>query len=117
MVKMGNKNTFIKVLLPVIVILITLVLIFNSGLTGKSVYSKCVDSDNTKYPLVTNVSEDESYFVNGNVTQGYTTVYDSCDGGKDGRIVTEVYCEKGTIRNSNSFGCPNGICKDGACVK
>ncbi|PIN78124.1 hypothetical protein COV15_00495 [Candidatus Woesearchaeota archaeon CG10_big_fil_rev_8_21_14_0_10_34_12] len=112
----SRRNLICRILLPIILIallLLVLFIVFNSGLTGNSVYSKCIDSDNTIYPIVNKVTDDESFFIAGNVTQGYTTVYDRCE---DVNVVAEYYCEKGTIRNAKLYGCP-GDCKDGACVR
>jgi len=141
--KNENNSSVYKILLPILLMLLVLVvlfiviphsllwgsgdlvsracsgvntrlfLVFGLGITGNALYSNCVDSDNTTYPIVSNVEDDESYFIAGNVTQGYTTVSDFCE---DINVVSEFYCEKGAIRNAKFFGCPTD-CKNGACAE
>ncbi|PIN78149.1 hypothetical protein COV15_00490 [Candidatus Woesearchaeota archaeon CG10_big_fil_rev_8_21_14_0_10_34_12] len=106
-----------KILIPVILIILVLVLIFSSRITGNAVASYvCEDSDNTIYPIVKNINDDQSFFTKGFVklsSSKKSREYEDVCYSRN-TVVIERLCVNGRGR-SKYIKCPNG-CVDGACV-
>lgn len=120
----AKKYGYVTAIVVIGVVLIAIVMNSNSSMIGKavgytSVVYKCVDSDNTLYPIVRNISQDPSYFTKGFVNYSYTyrshtyskTYYDITQG----KNVYEWYCLLNNRPKRTWKICPEGIIS-GACI-
>jgi len=113
---MGNRYFSVKIILPLILALLVFVIMSDKLITGSVIFSEnCIDSDDTIYPIVKNINDDSSYFIQG--FTGYllnngikSEKIDYCSKNK----VVEYYCKYGRVRTVYKK-CGNG-CLNGACV-